>query len=57
MMRFETKTIPELIKAINAHRSCECDGCPYDGPKRGRCLDKLLEDIQQTLNRITDDGK
>lgn len=49
------KSIPELIKAIEVHRNLDlnCNGCPYNDPKRGRCIDKLLEDTLALLRSIT----
>ena len=53
------KEIAEIMKAIKIHRDLDkqCQGCPYNGPKRGRCIDKLLEDVLQILIRMVDDGK
>lgn len=48
------KSISEMITAIETHKNLlPCERCPYDAPKRGRCLDKLLEDVLSLLRSIT----
>lgn len=52
------KTVPEIIKAIEVHKNLDpCEHCPYDAPKRGRCLDRLLEDVLEVLRAHEDDLK
>jgi len=52
------KTVPEIIKAIEIHKNLRpCEHCPYDAPRRGRCLDRLLEDVLEVLKSMEDDLK
>lgn len=47
------KELSEIIKAIEVHKNLRpCENCPYDAPKRGRCLDKLLEDVLVVLKEV-----
>lgn len=51
------KELSEIIKAIEVHKNLRpCENCPYDAPKRGRCLDKLLEDVLTVLRGMKDES-